>query len=63
MCWINLQLFGGRGGGSGMGGGEMDGFQALASGVLEDDLTQKQSDQVLEYLQDFLRGAQKLKGN
>lgn len=46
-----------------MGGGEMDGFQALASGVLEDDLTQKQSDQVLEYLQDFLRGAQKLKGN
>jgi hypothetical protein len=57
-----LQLFGGRGGSSGGGGvREESGFEALANGVLDEDLTEKQDRQVKEYLLDFLRDVSKLK--
>lgn len=63
MDWINLQLFGGRGGSSGGGGREVkeqSGFEALASGLLDEDLTDKQAQEVKDYLVDFLRDASKL---
>jgi len=64
LFYIYLQLFGGRGGssgGSGKGVTEQSGFEALADGVFEEDLTDRQQEQVKEYLLDFLNDASKLK--
>ena len=61
MCWINLQLFGGRGGGSGMGGGALSpterALQQWANGTIADFETLSLSDQqlIVDYMKDFLR--------